>query len=214
MPGSRRISQGDALSDPFLARHLAGVELGSWAVDAETIHYIREVVRRRQPKAILEFGSGVSTLCFAHFMRAIEPPGPVVFFIEQDPAQMRATFRRLEQAQLDHLVRGLHVPMREDPSGRGPWLDIGPAEIEHLLGPSRPDFVFVDGPSGPPGVRGGTLPAAVDLLAPLATVLMDDGLRPGELRIAREWNRFDAVSVRGVRIIGKGIIELTISREG
>lgn len=212
LPQGEERSFGDSLSDPVLAEQLARVELGTWALDAHTILFLQQLVIQREPNAVLEFGSGVSTVCLAHFMNLVgSRDRPCVYFVEQDLSHVEATTSRLQKAGLDHLVRGIHVPLTAESSTRVPCYDIDDRGIARLLGDVRPQLVLVDGPAGPSGARWCTLPAAIDLLAPGATILLDDGLRIGELHIAAEWGRIGGVHVEGVRVTAKGLIELRVS---
>src|SRR5689334_15532352 len=81
-----------ALSDREVARLLANDELGTWALDVATIEVLWDRLRAEQPRALLEFGAGVSTVILARYAEWRAAQGlarPVIISVEQD-ASVRA----------------------------------------------------------------------------------------------------------------------------
>lgn len=74
------------LRNPKLAALLKGTQLGSWSLATKSIDYLEEKIKEHHPRAILEFGSGISTLCLAFIMKELQGPSlnPLVFSIEQN----------------------------------------------------------------------------------------------------------------------------------
>jgi hypothetical protein len=79
-------SLGNGLFNSKLSNMLENQLLGGWSLDVETINYLEKDIKRIRPKTILEFGSGISTLCLAQFLTEIHGKEPVVriYSIEQD----------------------------------------------------------------------------------------------------------------------------------
>jgi len=209
IPGTT-VGWGGQLKDQKLQSMLDGVRLGEWTLDVETIEYLSEQIQTRQPRAILEFGSGVSTIILAQAMADLYPATtfPVVLSIEQDATHVAQTSKQLERYGLARFVKIMHAPL-------GPQIlhhfstncyQISDVELQKFFGQLRIDFVLIDGPAADYGERIGTLPMVQDFLEPGAVVYMDDGLRDSELAIAEWWDQYGYVDVEGILCIGKGVM--------
>ncbi len=209
VPSVRTISLGSRLRNAFLADALAQEELGTWALDAQTINFLEQEITERQPNTVLEFGSGLSTLCLARFMTEQGHAAlPCVFSIEQNEWQIEKTQKQLAALGLQSYVRMLHAPLTTQ-SIEGietECYDLPETRLREFLGDSRPEFVIVDGPCGDGTVRFGTLPLVKDVLAPDAVFFLDDAFRPEELDVARRWQELPYLPLTEMRKIGKGLL--------
>jgi Methyltransferase domain len=198
---------GSALPDPELSVLFPDAELGGWALGPSTLKWIRNLVRRTRPTLILEFGSGISTVCAAKFA-ADAHPGDLqtrVLSIEQSPDHATRTQELLRRARLNSLVRVVTAPLEEQVLE---GFQTTCYRIPDSAGAGLPpaDLILVDGPAGPAGIRLGTLALARPFAAKVANFVLDDALREGELGIAARWNRWPWVSVRGTIPIEKGLL--------
>src|SRR5262245_19513868 len=75
--GSRQ--SGRTLRHAVLRKALADDELGTWSMCPKTLDYLEREIQTRRPALILEFGSGISTLCLAQFMRDVHGGGDSVY---------------------------------------------------------------------------------------------------------------------------------------
>ena len=166
-------------------------------------------MRQRKPRAVLEFGSGVSTLVLAHVMRELHPDaqGPLVFSVEQADDAHKETTELLEAHGLSEVVRCRIAPVETVRVGgyESQCYGLNVARLDDLLGETRPDFVVVDGPHGGFGARFATLPQVLDRIDPHAVVVIDDALRDSELSTADWWQRLGYADFRGVMWVGKGM---------
>ena len=97
--GHVTVSDGKKLRNTYLAGVLSEDELGTWALDAATLNFIERQIQAQPPQAILEFGAGLSTICFARFMfEQGHRNHAVVFSIEQNEWQVKRSRERLAQA--------------------------------------------------------------------------------------------------------------------
>jgi predicted O-methyltransferase YrrM len=188
------------LKDEVLAEMLAERELGGWSLSAAAINYLTDSVRALNPHAALEFGSGASTLAIA---RALVRG--TLMSLEQSQEYRAITAAELATHRLDEVAKVCHVPLVD-------WLAEDPPSLTEFvrgLAKSQPfDFVFIDGPAGPPGIRGPILSAILPSLSPNATILLDDALRPPELEFIERWKRL-GFKVNALRLVGKGMVSLT-----
>jgi ubiquinone/menaquinone biosynthesis C-methylase UbiE len=166
-----------------------------------------EVVR---PTAILEFGSGTSSLALAWIMRRIHgsSPQPHIFSIDQSSAFIERTRQQLARHGLADDVRFLHADLTSQSisSMNTCCYDLPPAILKNFFGTARPSLVVIDGPAGENGVRFGTIPLVRDHLASNALIFLDDGLRDSELDTADQWNQLQYVRWDGVLWEGKGLL--------
>jgi hypothetical protein len=209
-----RAASASRLHDEALRPLLAGVELGTWALGPRAIDEVVRTVRRLRPEALLEFGSGASTVAIAWAMREAWGPGgqPRVVSVEQDDAQAERTRRLLAGAGLAGDALVIVGPLAEQQiEGQSTTCYALPASLAEALGERRVDLVMIDGPAGPPGIRFGTLPLARPYVRPGATFLLDDALRDGELDIARRWSALPWVHIDGIRLIEKGLLVGTVT---
>ncbi len=209
IPG-KTIGSGEQLTSQKLQSILKGIRLGEWSLDVETIEFLFVDVAKRQPKAILEFGSGVSTIVLAQAMAALYPTAssPVVYSIEQDVSHLNNTIELLEKYQLAKFVKIFHAPLGlqvlDQISTNCCLLPM--SELQSFLGNIQIDFLLIDGPAANYGERIGTLLLVQSLLKPGAVVYMDDGLRDSELAITEWWSRYGYLEVEGILWIGKGLM--------
>jgi len=194
-------SRGDSLEIPQLKKILAGELLGAWALDAQTIKLLWELLWRDTPQLILEFGSGGSTLLFAAYASLLSQRTGLacrVISLEADGEHKAAVERRLKENNLGEASTILQLG-RDD---RGVY-DI--AMLPDVLAGAAIDYVLVDGPSGPPGCRRDTLPAVLPFCKSGCRWLLDDAFRDGELEFLRSWRRFPKIKIEGIFPVGKGL---------
>lgn len=197
-----------SLSDSEMARLLANDELGTWALDVATIEVLWERLIAERPRALLEFGAGVSTVILARYAQwraALGLERPVIISIEQDACIRAKVETRLAENGLSEAVHVLHAPLSEASRYR---IDV--EAIRQRLAGNVVDWILIDGPAGPDGCRVSTLPDVMELCADGARWFLDDALRDGEIGILREWARLRNVTVEGIYPIGKGLATGTV----
>jgi predicted O-methyltransferase YrrM len=201
-------SVGKYLNNPYLARILADDELGTWALDVDTLNLLESEIRSKHPKAILEFGCGISTICLARYMYELyqQDDVPRVYSIEQDRDHAQAVTTRLSQLGLGRLVKVIYAPLQGQMI-EGIFLRCYqlPAEVGTLLS-DKVDFIVIDGPAAEDGARFGTLPLVKSYIKGDAVFFLDDALRDGELQTGWLWSKLPYVDVWGVYLIGKGLL--------
>ncbi|MBH0198485.1 MAG: glycosyltransferase [Nitrospira sp.] len=184
--------------------------LNEWALCAETIDYLMTIIEKMRPAAVLEFGSGTSTVALAWAMRRLHGTSPEtrVFSIDQSAVYIEQTQQRLGQLGLADTVRFLHADLSVQTicSLETRCYRLPPAVLTEWFGAARPGLVVIDGPAGENGARFGTLPLVRDYLAPEASIFLDDGFRDSELESADQWSRMGYVRWDGVRWEGKGLL--------
>ncbi len=159
----------------------------SWSMRFVNLHAILHLLDQYQPSQIVEFGSGLSTIMCAGWLRE-QGRGKIMSF-EHDVNWGQETQRQLKSVDLMQFADVCCVDLKPSPDAVGgcPWYDIQ----EPLKGVGPIDFVIVDGP--PAGVaearlsRYPALPALLDKLSATALVVLDDANRAGEREIVEKW---------------------------
>ncbi len=169
-----------ALLDRLGLPHDALPHLGSWKADVGLLRLVTEHILAEQPRVVVEFGAGASTLVIA---KALEQAGGgKLISFDQHREFVQATRAWLASHELEADVRA--VPLRPAPAGwHGMWYD-------HDALPDTIDLMLIDGP--PWTIHPFTRGAAATLfgrIAPGGVVMLDDGARPGERIVAEHWKK-------------------------
>jgi SAM-dependent methyltransferase/predicted O-methyltransferase YrrM len=195
---------------PELERLMASETLGGWALCAETVEYLIEKIEEDRPSAILEFGSGTSSLALAWIMTRLHGDSsmPRVYSIDQSADHIEQTRAVLERHHLVGTVRFHHAELVLQTIGSrvARCYNLTGEVLEQFFGGVRPDLILIDGPAGESGIRFGTVPLVSEFVDPNAVVIVDDGLRDSELDTADQWNRLGYVRWEGIRWEGKGLL--------
>ena len=208
---------GKAIGDEYLSGIFANETFSTWALDVDTLNLLIHLVRKNQPQAILEFGAGVSTICFAYLMKELHPDSkiPRVFSIEQDQDYLDSVDQRLKGLGLENMVRFYRAPIAQQviESVTAVYYQLTAQVLDELLIDVNPDFILVDGPSGKKMARFGTLPLVKKHVACGAHFFMDDSLRNEELNVARRWKNLSYLTLDGVYMLGKGLLTGQINNQ-
>ena len=204
------VTTGRALRNPFLAGLLRDTELGMWSLSASTLDFLQQQIQRLKPQMVMEFGSGISTVCLARYMQELHGDGDRVYVVslDQNAGFVQKTIESLETLQLARHARVFHAPLRRQmvEGVESAFYDVPAGLMDPVLQGVQADFVLVDGPAGDHPARFGTLPLVRRWLSPRATFLLDDALRDGELKVAQLWSSLPYVTVSGLHVNGKGLL--------
>jgi predicted O-methyltransferase YrrM len=202
-------TDGTKIRNPQLRQLLADQQLGAMALGARTINWLEREIQKRRPALVIEFGSGISTVCLARFLRDVHGKGPSLrmLSIDQDEQYAAQTRALLEKAGLSDSVRVLACPltMQTIEGHTANCYTMPDADtLADIVG--QAEMVLIDGPAAENGARFGTLPLARTYLAPGAEFVLDDALRDGELDTLRRWSELSYVRPRGMRLVDKGLL--------
>ena len=197
------------LRHPALRQLLAAEQTGAWSLCVRSLNFLEQEIQMHRPRAILEFGSGLSTLCLARFMCDLygETDRIYVCSIEQNEPVADGTSRRLKELGLDRFVRVVHAPLQRKRivDREIPCYGISDDDMRDIRA-LCPDLVLVDGPSAEVGARFGTVPLVMEAIAPDARIYLDDAFRDGELGVAKSWLTLLGMELTGVLPTKKGLL--------
>lgn len=203
-------SNGHVLRNPFLSCQLANTEIGTWSLGGNTLNFLEKQIQFTKPKVILEFGSGISTVCLTRYMQELHGHSDrvYVFSVEQDAVFAQTTKELLESLDLDKYCQIIHAPICEQrvKGIQTICYNLEDSSLKEMLADRSLEMVVIDGPSGA-GSRFGTLPLIKPFLSPKTWFFLDDALRDRELYIAQLWERlFPEIQVYGILLIEKGLL--------
>lgn len=198
-----------AMARKRIRRIVAEAETDVFAMGTEALNFLDERVRQLRPNAILEFGSGVSTVVLAGRMAEIHGgDDPRVFSVDESERYLAKTHQMLEQAGLGECTRLAHREVHERVicGHSTACYDIDDSFLRQFLA-TAPDLLFVDGPSGGGTVRFGTLPLVLGHTRVPCTFFLDDALREDEIHVGSLWRKLTGVEFAAVHVVGHGLLE-------
>lgn len=166
------ISLNTAMGLPYPLAQTRG-----WASSPDLLLTLYRVVAEKQPKVIVECGSGTSTVVLA---RAAREYGGRVISLDHEEKFAAATRAELTR-------QGLSADVRTAPLVRVNemlWYDLtGLADISDI------ELLFVDGPPSDTGelARYPAVPLLWDRCAQNVTILLDDTIRADEKAVSQRW---------------------------
>ncbi|KGM13827.1 protein-L-isoaspartate O-methyltransferase [Cellulomonas bogoriensis 69B4 = DSM 16987] len=182
---------------------------GDWALDAQSLAHLVELIQETAPRRVLEFGSGTSTVWLGYLL---ERTGGHLTALEHNRDYFEQTRKHLRSHNLEHVVTLLHCRLSVQQIGETDqkWYDMTDVDM------SAPyDLVLVDGPPKSTGTFA-RMPAIYSVeqsLARQAVVALDDCDRPDEQEILRRWADdfpdFSRVDTRGSRL---GVLRRSATR--
>lgn len=180
---------------------------GGFAMDADGLLTLSDLLIDYQPRRVLEVGSGVSTCWLGEFAQRT---GGHVTSLDHEPVYAEKTRRNLQLLGLQDAAEVILAPLTPTVVDGKEYSWYSTAE----LGEVRDiDLLVVDGPPQSTGefARYPALPQLIDRLAPRCMVLMDDFGRPEEHQILDRWleqypefERFELDTLRIGGIIRRG----------
>lgn len=160
--------------------------LGGVALSPRTAHALLEEMIRLQPRNIVEFGPGASTILMAHARRLIQGD-MTIYGVEHDEGYASRLDWYLEQLDLLHDCHVVRAPLEDQvfDTWTGPWY-----ASDRLDGlPETIDLLLVDGPPNPKGTRARypALPVVWSRVRAGGVIIVDDTDRRDEREVVRRW---------------------------
>ena len=185
---------------PFYGSQLLRTD--GWAADPHMLEGLVLLLQEKQPTAILELGSGATTVVTAEFLRA-QGKGRLIS-VDHEARFAEATKAQLVARGLEAYVDFVVAPLsKQTVDGREyNWYT---ADWQKSID-RRIDFLVVDGPPARLGAnaRHPALPVLTPYLAPDCTIVLDDGNRRDERLMAADWAATFKCTARHAPF-GKGI---------
>ena len=179
-----------------------------WPASPDLIARLVREILTREPDAIIECGSGLSTVWMALALERAGQEGHV-WSLDHDEQYAATTRKLLAEHRLEHRATVLHAPLMEQETDVGPMLCY---RMDDLPPGQQFDMMLVDGPpeSTQRRARYPALPMLLPRLRPGALILLDDALRDDERWTIDQWAERLGVEARIDTSYekGLGILEL------
>ena len=158
--------------------------LTGWSASPRLANTLYTLIHEVQPRTVVEFGSGASTLVMAY---ALEQVGQGrILSLDHDAAYGAKTNATLAKHGLTAFAEVHHAPLTavDLPDGTWQWYD--PATFD---GADEVDLVVIDGPPVKTQrlARYPALPLLADRLSDRAVLVLDDAARDDEQQIVDRW---------------------------
>ncbi|NLH49069.1 MAG: class I SAM-dependent methyltransferase [Myxococcales bacterium] len=158
--------------------------LRHFAISPDFANLLISLVREIRPRAIVELGSGTSTILNAYLLEA-QGEGRV-YALDHEEQYLRETGDQIKKHGLSAWVDLRHAPLQPLTLDNRNWQWYDRKAFENL---PPIDLLIVD---GPPHTlqslsRYPALPVLLDKLSPTGVVLLDDAARPDETETVRRW---------------------------
>ena len=189
---------------------------GDWRLTAGSLRFLTVLVDHLEPRLVLEFGSGRSTVVLGRSLASLRRPGTLVT-IENDPDHLDRTRAGIVAAGLETAVhlRSAPVVVRRCHDRNVPVYLLGARACStgRSRGLRRPDLILVDGPPLPLGGREGALYQALHSSHEGTVIVLDDSRRDSEREVlVRLLQRFDG-HIEAVDLLGfpKGLALIVVT---
>ena len=187
------------------------VFMGGPSIDTHHARHLLFLLQERKPQAILELGSGSSTIIVSRALQLMGVSPDVHISIDHEERFLNNTRELARLNAVDHLIRFEHCPLQPVDGFPNPWY----SRIHDLAGDVQFDFVLVDGPPAYANGQGQAREPALSILRPYlashAVIMLDDANRQGEQDVVQAWLKmfpeFQLSRTEG----GKGVAILTLT---
>jgi hypothetical protein len=210
-PESSYFRTGETIHDSQVAEVLRREEATPWRLADDTINWLIDFLRHKQPRVVLEFGSGLSTACLCIALTRIHGSnGFRLLSVEQDTGELERTMGRMRELDGFYSCRVIHAPLvRTQVAERPTFIYDLEKSRDDLAWLGKAEFILIDGPYAPGPCREGTLSQVRPHVQPGASFMMDDALREKELLTGALWAQ-SGISVEGILTLGEGVMIGTV----
>lgn len=171
------------LSAHFSDKKLPMPSTGGFAIDAQALGHLITLIQERRPRRILELGSGASSIWIGYLCRTF---GGKIVTIDHLEEYLSLTQTSVDRHHLNGQVECRLAALEKLELDGEDYLWYS---LEALEGLEEIDMLIIDGPPASTGAmaRYPALPYVRELLAPTATVILDDTQRAEESAILESW---------------------------
>ncbi|WP_161567482.1 class I SAM-dependent methyltransferase [Glutamicibacter sp. HZAU] len=175
---------------------------GGYALDAQALLHLIDVLEREQPKVIVEFGGGTSTIWMAYICKKF---GTRIISIDHLEEYLSRTQLEVDRHGLSDIVELRLAPLEQIQVGGEEYSWYSPGALKDL---ANVDLLFVDGPpeSTGPNARRPAVYVMAGKLNDSAVIVLDDTHRESEQETVREW----ISSFPKYKVVDENISRLTV----
>jgi glycosyltransferase involved in cell wall biosynthesis/predicted O-methyltransferase YrrM len=165
------------------------------------IDLLRRLMKNLEPKRILEFGTGVTTLFFSTYLsKRKEEEQTLLVSLDPGKELVEVGDLMLAQNHVEHCARIVHL----SPSQDGTY-DFSRSIVNDEANDSPFDLLVIHGWLGPPGSFFNALPHLARYCRPNALWILTPAFRDGELQLIQERKAMPGLQVDGIYPLMKGM---------
>ena len=161
--------------------------MGGWAVSPDTALILIDLIKRYQPKTVVDIGSGTSSIIAGYLLKDRAKDGVKVFSVDHSDEFAVKTRNQVKDHKLDQIVSVYTAPLVDQKIKKQSysWYDLKDVN----LGKKKIDLLFVDGPPGATQQqsRYPALPILRDKMSDTAVIVVDDFDREDEKAMVDRW---------------------------
>lgn len=180
---TRQIEALVQLASHFTDKKLPMPSTGGYAIDSQALGHLLTLIEERRPRRIVELGSGTSSVWVGYQCRNF---GAKIVTLDHLREYFELTQAAVNRHHLNDHVECRLAPLEDRNFGSESFSWYSAEAFKDL---SDIDMLIIDGPPESTGksARYPALPEFIDLLAPNATVILDDAHREDESVILNSW---------------------------
>ena len=164
----------------------------TWSISPSTILHVLNDISINQPKNIIEFGSGISTIYIAKLIK-LNKLKVKFFVVESDNTWIDQMKKELKLNDLENFIEFIHAPIVKISNdltykNQTTWYDI--KILKSILGDIKYfDLILVDGPIGSSSsfARYSAIPFLFNKISNNCRIYLDDVDRKDEKEITKQW---------------------------
>ena len=152
-----------------------------YAASPDFLYTIVDIIKKNQPKIIVEAGSGISTIISAYAFKKYGGKHIISFDHEKKYADL--TKKEIKYHNLEKFANVLFTPLINYQNGLA-WYDI--SQVDNI---KNIDLLIIDGPptKGSKDARYPAIPLLIEKINIGGIVILDDGKRKPEKLIVERW---------------------------
>jgi hypothetical protein len=160
--------------------------MNEWAISSDFAHHLLKTIMSKESGNIIDIGSGISTIISGYALKK-RGHGKVIS-LEHDEIYYNQTFEIIKQHQLDSYVELHYCPLTKYNINGQEWLWY---DIDNINFNGTISIITVDGPPGNTQEmsRYPAIPILEKHINSNTTILLDDGDREDEKKIAEKWRK-------------------------
>jgi hypothetical protein len=165
--------------------------LRQWAASPDLAVFIYSMILEKQPKNIIEFGSGSSSLIIGYALQKLGK-GQVIS-LDHDHKYSQLSANLVKNHRLEEYCQIHHAPLVETQVENNSYKFYSLDKIEDI---AKADMLIIDGPpsSTNPLARFPAVPLLYDKLSDGCVIILDDGNRQDEKIAVEKWlQKFEAL---------------------
>ncbi|MFA6400820.1 MAG: class I SAM-dependent methyltransferase [Salinivirgaceae bacterium] len=192
------------MSENILSQYINGYKylpISNSALDFYSINMIINDIAINNRKSIIEFGSGVSTIIIARFLKK-EKIVAHIYSVDNNINWHNSLIHIIKEEELTEYITFIHAELCVSNITLNKLLWFNTTIIQDSIGDNTFDMVIIDGPEAHRQdlalSRYPALPFIYNYLTPNYSIFIDDANRVGEMKIIEMWGKMYKIQFKKI----------------